>query len=99
MAATAAMVVISAGSAVYQNQVRQKAKGDAAKILREQPDPTLGAPNAMADQSRAGSSAYQAAAAQRRRTLGASGRSDTIVTGPRGVTDVAPTARRTLLGL
>jgi len=50
-------------------------------------------------QASAGSFAAQAAAAQRRRTLGASGRSDSIVTGPRGVTELAPTQRRTLLGL
>ncbi len=71
-------------------------------ILPDAPAPPNipGAPGTdVAAQAKAEDEAQrQAREAQRRRALAASGRSDTILTGPLGVPGSAPGARRTILG-
>ena len=103
MAATAAMVVISAGSMIAQNQTAQKQKGETGKLMKAaqaQSDATLASAPSAADQvATAQAASQQAGQAARKKALAAFGRSDTILTGPRGITDVAPTQRKTLLGL
>lgn len=103
MAATAAMVIVSAGSMVYQNQVAQKQKGENGKLQRQQDANTqaltASAPNVANDTLKAQQTAMQAGQEARRKALAAFGRSDTILTGPRGITTPADGQRKTLLGL
>lgn len=94
MAATTALV-IGAGTSIYSaidtNQRRQAAKGAAAA------DITATKADQAAAAQKANAAALQARTAQRRRTAAASGRSDTILTGPSGAF-LPPLQRKTLLG-
>lgn len=103
MAATAAMVAVSIGSAVYQHQVSQRQKGIAGQAQRDAAaavqSSQASAPDVNSQQAIAATQAAQQAAAQRKRALASFGRSDTILTGPRGIENAAPTQRKTLLGL
>lgn len=96
MAATAAMTLVSVGSAVYQNQVRQKQKGLAPKPSDIQ-DPTLNAPDTTGEVFSAFAQASQAAAAARKRSLGVQPQS--IISGPMGDPSTTPTNRKVLLGV
>ena len=104
MAATAAMVIVSAGSMVYQNQVAQKQKGEQAKLLKAaqaQQDQSLqGAPDVTQQQATAQAQGNLAGQQARKKALASSGRRDTILTGARGVEPgTTPLERKTLLGL
>ena len=95
MAATTA-IAFAAGSTIYSavssNQQRQKAKGDAAAILRSAPD-------AKTAEQTANNAAIAAAKGQRQKTSGATGRQSTILTGSQGQTNQPAPQRQTLLGL
>lgn len=56
------------------------------------------APDTTADTAQAYSASVAAAALQRRKAAGGTGRASTLLTGPQGVTNSAPLARNTLLG-
>ena len=66
------------------------------------PSPASSAPDVSAQQAQAQNAAVAAGDAQRKKALAAFGRSDTILTGPRGATVPLAQqtgARKTLLGL
>lgn len=91
------------GSAALANDASQKQKGENAKMRKAQTaenDRMLASvPNAGADAASAAMAGNLAGQQARKKALSAFGRSDTILTGSRGITDVAPTQRKTLLGL
>lgn len=103
MPATAAMLAISIGSGIVQNQASQKAKGVAGALAKTQADTNAALiakeNTAAADQAQASMLAGQAQAEQLKKTLGAPGRASTIRTGPMGSITPPPGARQTLLGL
>lgn len=103
MAATAAILAISIGSGIVQNQVSQKNKGTAGALAKQQADTNaalLAKQNSTAaDQAAASALAATASAEQLKKTLGAPGRDSTIQTGPLGSLTPPPGARATLLGL
>ena len=103
MPATAAMLAISIGSGVIQNQASQKAKGVAGALAKQQSDTNatlLAKQNSTAaDQANASMLANQAAAQQRKKQLGAGGFQATQTAGPLGSITPAPGNRATLLGL
>lgn len=103
MPATAAMLAISIGSGVVQNQASQKAKGVSSDLLKEQQKAndalTASETTTAANQAQASLLAGQVAAQQKKKALGAQGRSNTILTSPAGVTTPPPGSRVTLLGL
>lgn len=97
------MLAISIGGAVVQNQGAQKEKGVTGALLAQQQtanDALLASEKTTADNQAAASRlAAQATAEQRKKTLGASGRSDTIKTSPVGVPMPPPGQRSSLLGI
>ena len=92
MPEAAAMVAISLGSQIYQNQVAQKAKGNQPKLPAFTPPPSAYEQDLAA--GKAADLAGQAA------TLGlkSGGIGGTILTSERGAPQVVP-QRKTLLGV
>lgn len=103
MAATAALVAISAYSAISQNQTNQKAKGDAAKLQKTQDDAfeslQKSAPSVLDETNKAQQERTSSLAAVRRKSSGGTGRAGTLLTGPLGTTTPVIAERKTLLGL
>lgn len=94
MAATSA-IAIGVGSTAYNaieaNQQRQRAKGQAAAILRTAPDANAAAQSAD-------TAALDAQAKKRQQLSGTASANNTVLTGPSGVF-APPPATKTLLGL
>lgn len=90
-ALTAAMLALSA----FQTFKAVTSHPDAPPT----PGPLPMSPDAALEQAKANKAAAEAAAAERRRVTLSDGRASTLRTGPGGLTDPAPTQRKTLLGL
>jgi Na+-translocating ferredoxin:NAD+ oxidoreductase RnfG subunit len=95
MGVTAA-ITAAAGAAIFTGtKLGQADKRKAQQADAQQQALLSTAPNTAVDQQNAAAAAQQARAAQRRRV---GTRRATLLTGPMGIPDLAPTTRKTLLG-